>query len=196
MNPSTITGRRRDAAPITAPAIIAISSPPNSPNTSSGAVTSVRAAARCNAARLRAMPASSCPAPMPMQSLSGAGARRCASSAADAVLPIPISPIAMTSAPATIASTAMALPRASAAFASSGAIAGSRAALAVPRRIFAAMSAGCGGRSAATPASITQSVAPVAAANALALARPARNVFTIATVTADGYCETPSSVSP
>ena len=121
-----------------------------------------------------------------MQSSSGAGASRCAISAAEAVLPITISPMATASAPLRISRVAISQPRDSAAIAWSRDIAGSSAASRVPRAIFAAIRSGCADKSAATPASITSSRAPVAAAKALALARPARNVVTIAAVTACG----------
>ena len=58
------------------------------------------------------MPAASRPVPAPTQSASGAGASRCISSAADVVLPMPISPIATMSVPASIASATIDAPRA------------------------------------------------------------------------------------
>lgn len=64
--------------------------------------------------------------------------------------------------------------------------AGPTAALRVPLRTLAAIRAGCGASSASTPASTTLTSAPTARAKALALARPASRVATIAIVTAEG----------
>ena len=70
------------------------------------------------------------------------GARRCISNAAEVVLPIPISPIATMSVPASIEAATIEAPRAMASSASRSVIAGSRMALRLPRRIFAAIKSG------------------------------------------------------
>ena len=64
--------------------------------------------------------------------------------------------------------------------------AGTAAALRVPLRTLASIRAGCGARSAATPASTTRTSAPTTQAKALALAYPASRVATIAVVTSEG----------
>ena len=72
----------------------------------------------------------------------------------------------------------------------------------VPRRRAARTSAGCSGRSAFTPASITYTRAPTARASAFTAAPPgpagvsARKFATIAGVTSGGYALTPARATP
>ena len=156
MKPSTIMIFPAAAPPRKAPAIIAICNPPNWACTSTGRAASDRAAARASTARLRAKPSASWPAPAPMQSSNAAGASRCMIRAAEAVLPMPISPITRASASEPAAISA---PRRRACSTSTSVSAGSTAALREPRRTLASISTGCEAMSASTPASTTDDVA-------------------------------------
>ena len=75
-------------------------------------------------------------------------------------------------------------------------MAGSTEASPVPNATLAWIKPARSDRSAATPASITRTLAPTARAKALAVARPARSVSTMATVTPAGKAATPERVRP
>ncbi|MCY1299691.1 hypothetical protein D9M70_492300 [compost metagenome] len=178
---------RLAAAARKAPAIIAISKPPNVASTSSGACASAcSASAASSTSRLRASPASSSPVPRPMQSASGSPVSRCIRHAAAEVLAMPISPKPITLQPCWAWRSTRAMPAVIAAAACSGVIAGSCAKLRVPSAMRQLTSPGAAGSGTRTPASTISSAMPCWRENTLIAAPPARKFLTICAVTSAG----------
>ena len=112
------------------------------------------------------------------------------------VLPMPISPVASRSAPASIASSANPAPVSIARIACSRLIAGPPAMFAVPGPIGHATRAGERPSGPATPKSATTTRAPAWRARTFTAAPPRAKFSTICAVTTWGYALTPSATTP
>ena len=188
MNPSSATGTRRAAPARITPVRPPISNPPTFASTSrpsrgSGRLTS---SARRTAATLRVKVASSTPVPRPVTCSAGAPVIAAVIALAAVVLPMPISPVARRSAPASIASCASRAPVSIARIACSRVIAGPAAMFAVPGPIGHSTRSGARSRGVATPKSATTTRAPACRASTFTAAPPRVKFSTIWAVTTWG----------
>src|SRR5881296_227983 len=198
MKPSRTTGTRRAAPARITPTSPAISKPPTLARTSrpSRPLGAFTASARRTTSTLRASVASSTPVPRPVTRAGAAPVIAAAIALAAVVLPIPISPVARRSAPASSACSASRAPVSSACRACACVIAGPRARLAVPGAIAQATSSGELPIGLATPKSATTTRAPAWRARTFTAAPPRRKFSTICAVTIWGYALTPSATTP
>ena len=176
------------AAPKITPANTPISKPPtfdskSRPSAGLGALTS---SAFCTTAVLRRSSSGERPVPCPVVSPGGTPAAAAVIAADAVVLPMPISPVAMRSAPAAAVSAAKLIPASRHCPACSRDIAGPALMSSVPGPILMERSSGCGGSGAATPASTMTCRIPKRRHITLIAAPPDRKLSTIWAVTACG----------
>ena len=194
--PSRMHGVRRSAACARKPAIPAMSAPATLRSIATGSRRSLDA--RYMASRmaevLRIHPSSSIPVPRPTSSTGSRPVTRQASTVAGVVLPIPRSPAMSRSAPASISSSAIRRPAATAARTSSSLSASSRSIAPEDRRIL--WSSSPPGTSADIARSATRTPAPACLARTDTAAPPVTMLPAICSVTACGYAETPCSAIP
>ena len=189
MNPSSATGTRRAAPPRMTPTSPPISKPPTLVSTSMPSVGSGRltASARRTASALRRQPSPSTPVPRPVTVSGAAPVIAAVIALAAVVLPMPMSPVATRSAPASIASITSRAPCSIAASACSRVMAGPRVMFAVPapsgQRTRAPPIPGGPPIALATPKSATTTRAPHSRASTLTAAPPRRKFSTICAVT-------------
>ena len=188
MKPSKTTARRIRAPPSATPASTPISKPPTFANTSnpSAALGALRCSARRTTSIFCASSSGVRPVPAPVVSCGGAPVMADTMALEGVVLPMPISPVAMRSAPACAASCASATPARTHSSACARDIAGPCAMSAVPLPMRMERSSGCSGRAAAMPASTMIWRAPICRDRTLTAAPPDRKLSAICAVTAWG----------
>ncbi len=148
------------------------------------------------AATLRAMPASSTPVPRPVTLATGRPLSAATIADDGVVLPIPMSPVATRSSPASISASTTSTPACSAAAPAPALIAGPRVRSAVPQATLRCTSPGVSPKSYATPTSTTATRAPACRVRTLIAAPPRRKLSTICGVTSLGYALTPFRTTP
>ena len=136
------------------------------------------------------------PVPRPVIAPAGRPVRWAIRHADAVVLPMPMSPVAMTSYPARARSSATRIPVPTAAAASARVIAGPVERSAVPGRTLRAHTTRSSLTSVATPMSTTTTSAAASRASTLTAAPPARKFSTIAVVTSCGHGVTPLATTP
>ena len=198
MKPSSATGTRRAAPARITPASPPISKPPTLASTSSPSRASGSLTARAcrTTATLRTSVAASTPVPRPVTRSGVWPVIAAAITLAVVVLPMPISPVARRSAPASRASPASLAPLSIAWTACSRVIAGPAAMFAVPGPIGHRTRSGDGPSGLATPKSATTTRALACRARTFTAAPPRTKFSTICAVTICGYALTPSATTP
>ena len=179
----------------------ACSSPPTSASTSTGSVTGPasevrRATAPATTDVLWAIIASSIPVPRPVTCAAGCPVSAAIRQAEGVVLPIPMSPVATASYPASTRSSATSMPTPMASSACSRVMAGPTERSAVPARTFRTHTTSSSWSSEATPMSMTTTLPPDSPASTLTAAPPERKFSTMAAVTSCGHGVTPLATTP